>query len=61
MTLEQYLKQNRIDEIEDDEEFCIKEYDAISDYFDNYSVTNEDIKEVIGRGYQVEHFIENEI
>jgi hypothetical protein len=61
MTLKEYLELNRLSEIEDDEEFCIKEYDAISDYFDNYTVTDEDINEVTARGYQVEYFIDEEM
>ena len=36
MTLAEYLKLLKIDQIEDDEEFCNTEYDAIRFYFNNY-------------------------
>lgn len=56
ITLEEYLQEEGIDRIEDDEEFCRAEFEAIRDYFLNYNVTEEDIAEVRARGYDEEQF-----
>ena len=42
MTLAEYLKLLKIDQIEDDEEFCNTEYDAIRFYFNNYKPSSDD-------------------
>ena len=57
ITLEELLKEEGIDEIEDDEEFCRAEFEAIREYFSNYNVTEEDIAEIRARGYEEDQFI----
>ena len=57
ITLEEYLDNEGIDEIEDDEEFCRAEFEAIREYFSNYNVTEEDIAEIRARGYEEDQFI----
>ena len=60
MTLAEYLKEKKIDEIENDDTFCEEEYNAIGDYFSSYQVTDEDIKELEARGYQEDSFVDDE-
>ena len=54
MSLAKYLKENKIDEIEDDEEFEEIEYNAIQTYCEicGYSITNEDLMEIRSRGLE---------
>lgn len=54
MSLVKYLKENKIDEIEDDEEFEEIEYNAIQTYCEicGYSITNEDLMEIRSRGLE---------
>lgn len=56
MTLNQYLKDNEINQIKDDAEFCEVEHDSIAEYFQNYKVSEEDIKEAEARGYDTSFF-----
>lgn len=58
MTLKMYLLEQNIDQIENDEEFCRAEYEAIRDYCENHSLTEGDAKEIESRGYQVYQFVE---
>lgn len=58
MALSQYLKDEKIDQIEDDQEFCHKEYEAIVNYFLEFEVTEEDIKELEARGYEESQFVD---
>lgn len=60
MTLSQYLKEKNINQIKDDQEFCEREYEAIVEYFLEYEVTKEDIKELESRGYEESQFHINE-
>ena len=48
MSLIKYLKDNKIDEIEDDQEFEEIEYNAVQTYCEicGYSITNEDLMEI---------------
>ena len=57
ITLEELLKEEGVDRIEDDEEFCRAEFEAIRDYCLNYNVTEEDIAEIRARGYEEDQFI----
>lgn len=52
MTLKEYLKSREIDQIADDEEFCEEEYDAIKEYCCDYTLTEDDAREIESRGYQ---------
>lgn len=54
MSLAEYLKENKIDEIEDDQEFADAEYDAIQAYCAayGYSITDADLKTVKARGLE---------
>ena len=54
MSLAEYLKENKIDEIEDDQEFADAEYDAIQTYCAayGYSITDADLKTVKARGLE---------
>ena len=61
MTLAEYLKLLKIDQIEDDEEFCNTEYDAIRFYFNNYKPSIDDISEINQRGYDENIFINKPI
>lgn len=51
MSLRKYLLEKNVDGIEDDEEFCKTEYETIRDYCGNNEVTEEDIQEIVSRGY----------
>lgn len=57
MSLREYLLKKNIDEIEDDEEFCRVEYEAIRDYCNTNEVTEEDIQEIESRGYNEWDFV----
>ena len=61
MTLAEYLKLLKVDQIEDDEEFCNTEYDAIRFYFNNYKPSIDDISEINQRGYDENIFINKPI
>ena len=61
MTLAEYLKLLKIDQIEDDEEFCNTEYDAIRFYFNNYKPSSDDISVINQRGYDENIFINKPI
>ena len=57
ITLEEFFFFFIIDRIEDDEEFCRAEFEAIREYCSNYNVTEEDIAEIRARGYEEDQFI----
>ena len=61
MTLAEYLKLLKIDQIEDDEEFRNTEYDAIRFYFNNYKPSSDDISVINQRGYDENIFINKPI
>lgn len=50
--LEKYLNEKKIDQIEDDEEFMIAEYEAVRDYCEerNFKLDKDDMSTIIGRG-----------
>lgn len=52
MTLREYLKELKIDQIEDDVEFCDKEYNAIMDYCTErkFLITDDDLACIVNRG-----------
>lgn len=52
MLLREYLKKKKIDQIEDDTEFCYKEHDSIMDYCTerNFLITEDDLLCIIERG-----------
>ncbi len=54
MSLRKYLEDNKIDSIEDDQEFMEAEYDAVKTYCEicRYSITNEDLKIIKSRGLE---------
>lgn len=58
MSLMKYLEENKIDQIEDDQEFMEAEYDAIRTYCKNrnYSISDEDLNIIKSRGLE-ESFI----
>lgn len=58
MTLRKYLLYQKIDQIEDDEEFCQKEFEAIRNYCKKNLLTEEDVKEIESRGYEKYQFVE---
>lgn len=57
MTLKKYLLDQHIDQIEDDEEFCRAEYEAIRDYCSSYTLTEDDVQEIESRGYHKEDLL----
>lgn len=60
MSLKEYLAIKEIDQIEDDEEFCREEYEAIRDYCVVHPLTECDVREIELRGYQRDQFDEKE-
>lgn len=52
MSLREYLKEQKIDQIEDDAEFCDKEYNAIMDYCTErkFLITDDDLVCIVNRG-----------
>lgn len=52
MSLREYLKEQKIDQIEDDIEFCDKEYNAIMDYCTErkFLITDDDLVCIVNRG-----------
>ena len=52
MSLREYLKELKIDQIEDDTEFCDKEYNAIMDYCTErkFLITDDDLACIVDRG-----------
>lgn len=54
MSLREYLKAIKIDEIEDDREFCEEEYNAVHDYCDGqkYCLSEDDKNVIKERGLQ---------
>lgn len=52
MSLREYLKEQKIDQIEDDAEFCDKEYNAIMDYCTErkFLITDDDLACIVNRG-----------
>ena len=54
MSLAEYLKENRADEIEDDQEFMETEYSAVQDYCAGrgYSITDDDMETIKSRGLE---------
>ena len=60
MTLKKYLLDQNIDQIEDDEEFCRAEYEAIRDYYNSHTLTEDDVQEIESRGYQIEQLEKKE-
>ena len=61
MTLNKYLEIKEIDQIEDDEEFCREEYEAIRDYCVRYPLAECDVREIELRGYQRNQFGKKEV
>jgi len=51
MTLKEFLKENKVDGIENDSEFCEKEYELTHEYFNQNGFTEEDLKEFHNRGF----------
>lgn len=51
MSLREYLKELKIDQIEDDTEFCDKEYDVIMDYCKErkFLISDEDLTCIVNR------------
>lgn len=51
MSLREYLKEQKIDQIEDDAEFCDKEYDVIMDYCKErkFLISDEDLTCIVNR------------
>lgn len=60
MSLRKYLLEKNVDEIEDDEEFCRAEYEAIGDYCSSHTLTEDDVQEIESRGYQRYQFKKKE-
>ena len=60
LTLKNYLLDLNVDQIEDDEEFCREEYEAIRDYCSNHILTEDDAQEIELRGYQRDQFDKKE-
>ena len=60
MALKKYLLDLNIDQIEDDEEFCRAEYEAIGDYCSSHTLTEDDVQEIESRGYQRYQFKKKE-
>lgn len=54
MSLQRYLKENKIDEIEDDQEFMEAEYNAVQTYCEDcgYSITDDDLETIKARGLE---------
>lgn len=52
MSLREYLKEKRIDQIEDDEKFCDEEYNAIMEYCigKKFLITDDDLICIVNRG-----------
>lgn len=52
MSLREYLKELKIDQIEDDAEFCDKEYNAIMYYCTErkFLITDDDLACIVNRG-----------
>ena len=52
MSLREYLKEKKIDQIEDDEKFCNEEYEAIMEYCteQKFLITNDDLMCIVDRG-----------
>lgn len=52
MSLREYLKEQKIDYLEDDAEFCDKEYNAIMDYCTErkFLIPDDDLTCIINRG-----------
>ena len=52
MTLKEFIEENKIDQIEDDQEFMEAEYCAVRDYCEgkSFSISEEDIKTIESRG-----------
>ncbi len=58
MPLREYLEENKIDQIEDDQEFMEEEYNAIQTYCENigFAVSKDDLENIKSRGLE-ESFI----
>ena len=54
MSLQRYLEEIKIDEIEDDQEFMEAEYNAIQTYCEDcgYSITGDDLDTIRARGLE---------
>lgn len=54
MSLAEHLRELKVDDIEDDQEFCDAEHAAIIDYCEKhkYDLSSEDMDEIINRGYE---------
>lgn len=52
MSLREYLKEKKIDQIEDDEKFCDEEHEAIMNYCTEHKflITDDDLMCIIDRG-----------
>lgn len=58
MSLRKYLEENKIDQIEDDQEFMESEYNAVQTYCEiiGYLITDDDLETIKSRGLE-ESFI----
>lgn len=52
MALRGYLKEQKVDQIEDDEEFCKKEHETVMEYCmeKKFLITEDDLFCIVGRG-----------
>lgn len=52
MSLKEYLKENKVDQIEDDEEFCKKEHETVMEYCweKKFLITDDDLFCIVNRG-----------
>ena len=56
MTLEKFLLDSKVNQIENDAEFCEAEHDLIAEYIQNYEVSEEDRKLAETKGYDISFF-----
>lgn len=51
MSLKEFLKEKKVDAIENDSEFCETEYELTHEYFNENGFTEEDMEEFHKRGF----------
>lgn len=51
MSLKDFLKEKKVDAIENDSEFCETEYKLTHEYFNENGFTEEDLEELHKRGF----------
>lgn len=51
MSLKEFLKEKKVDVIENDSEFCEIEYELTHEYFNENGFTEEDMEEFHKRGF----------